>query len=157
MLGVIEIEDSVVLESSGYCLTIGSYVSVRISSHDAECSWQVWIAQKKRKLLESFPHFQKCIITQYTHSWLRKPTHRTEKKTAFVHFTTIPCKPNIGNRHRKPYLFIFFEIRSCNSNIVCVRIEVRFCTSLGAFLWLLYAKKTEIVKCTDRHIFRYGE
>ena len=56
---------------------------------------------------------------------------RERKKMAAVHFTTIPCEPNIANRHIwKPY---FWEIRPCTNNIVYARFEV-FRTFLCVFM-----------------------
>ena len=48
-----------------------------------------------------------------------------------VQFTTIPCKPSIGNRHLEGH--IFGEIRTCANNIVYARLKV-FITFLFVFV-----------------------
>ena len=54
---------------------------------------------------------------------LSPPAQSTiQKKKAAVHFTTIPCEPNIANRqHRKPY---FGKIHPCTNKIVYARFDV---------------------------------
>ena len=59
--------------------------------------------------------------------WKREKRERliqstVRKKMAAIHFTTIPCEPNIGNRqHRRQY---FGEIYPCTNKIVYARLEV---------------------------------
>ena len=69
---------------------------------------------------------------------------------AVIHFATILCEPNTGNRHRKPY---FCEIRPCSNDIMYARFEVLalFCSFLLAFLTGFYTL-TSMGKCTSRLI-----
>ena len=89
------------------------------------------------------------------------------KKMAAVRLTTIPCEPNIANRHIERhcyyyyfiYLFIYFffcEICSCTNNVVYARFEV-FETSLCFYKCFLASCMLRImVKCTSRHFFLYS-
>lgn len=56
----------------------------------------------------------------------------TEKDGGYIHFTTIPGKPNTANSHTEFESHIFCEIRSCTNNIMYVRFKV-----LRTFLCLL--------------------
>ena len=64
---------------------------------------------------------QKLFLYDFSMSLQQQYIER--KKMAAVHFTTIPCEPNIATRYIESLFLLIREICPCTNNIVYARFE----------------------------------